>query len=154
MRIKIKKAKKSARPAAKTTPASHVESAPSPIGQPSAPPLPQRLQAQLPKDKPAGKSQLKSLGGETVTVRTLIEAASPAHGVPSTNLDDTTVDKAVDDIVAKEGDLSLAVDDVRTARRNPVKLQAAGGTSCEHCLETSGLGSVWPLCCWLFSACR
>lgn len=83
------------------------------LDQPGAPTVPKALLRQLPHDKASARHRAS---------RTLDELSDELSGLdPSKSLgqlEDEATDKAVDDIVAKEGDIALAVADASVARRN------------------------------------
>ncbi len=77
----------------------------------SAPALPKKLLKQIPEDKTAKPGELHAPIPEAVEAESSVEPAEQP-------LEDSETDKAVDDIVAKEGDIVLAVEDARATRSN------------------------------------
>jgi hypothetical protein len=100
--------------------------------QQTAPPLSGKLLKQISTDEAATESD-KSAQAIVTTVKqapadskNLPETSSESNAESPSALDDTATDKAVDDIVAQEGDIVLAVEDARTAQRGAIVKQPSG----------------------------
>ncbi len=97
--------------------------------KPSAPVLPRRLLSHLAVDetptKPLLIDKLDQLTGGVTETEAKAETEMPPIVLPdelptdlSSDLNDAAIDGAVDDIVAKESDIVLAVEDAQVARRS------------------------------------